>query len=344
MTRNAVHGSTLTGTVRRIVVASFLAVTGPASTHHSIFAVYDDPTYVEVDGVITALDLRNPHITMTMEVDSGSGTADVWHIEGDSANALARRGISVETLGVGERVRIAGYPSKFHERQMLATNMLLPDGQERLLTERPRPWRWTPPPPPASTAPATETELGRTLFRVWSFDEFLEPRVPPVFTAAALAAQAAWDPSTDMLALRCIPPGMPNAMHSPYPIEFVDEGDRIRLRIEEWEATRLIDMVATAVPDDAPPTPYGYSVGRWEGDTLVVETARIDFPYFDDLGTPMSDQVRMRERFTLSEDGNRLDYELTVTDPPNLVEPTIWDAAWVRVPGTRLMPYQCTPG
>ena len=168
-------------------------------------------------------------------------------------------------------------------------------------------------------------------------------RTPPVFTPAAQAARAAWDPERDMLALRCIPPGMPNAMHSPYPIEFIDEGEQIRMRIEEWEAVRLIDMVSGEVPDDAPQGRHGYSVGRWEGDTLVVDTGRIDFPYLDDLGTPMSEQVRMHERFTLSEDGNRLAYELTIIDPPNLVEPSVWDAAWTWVPGKRILPYQCDP-
>ncbi len=327
----------------RVIVGLIVAVASSASAHHSIFAVYDDNTFVEVEGVITAMDLRNPHITMMMRVENDAGDEELWRLEGDSANAVARRGISSDTLRVGARVRVAGYPSRFRDRQMLATNMLMPDGEERLLTERPRPWRWNQPPPAETQAPAAETALGRTLFRVWSFHEFMEPRTPLEFTPAAQAARAAWNPDTDMLALRCIAPGMPNAMHSPYPIEFVDDGDRIRLRIEEWEATRLIDMVADAVPEDAPRSPYGYSVGRWDGDTLVVETERIDFPYQDDLGTPMSEQVRMLERFTLSEDGNRLDYELTVTDAPNLTTPATWDAAWVRVPGKQLMPYQCDP-
>jgi len=337
------HARTIKKTLGCVLVGLIVTVASAVSAHHSIFAVYDDNTFVEVEGVITAMDLRNPHITMTMRVENETGEEELWRLEGDSANAVARRGISGDTLSVGDRVRVAGYPSRFRDEQMLVTNMLMPDGEERLLTERPRPWRWTQPPPAEASAPAAETTLGRTLFRVWSFDEFMEPRAPLAFTLTAQAARAAWNPDTDMLALRCIPPGMPNAMHSPYPIEFIDEGDRIRLRIEEWEATRLIDMVVDAVPEDAPQSRHGYSVGRWDGDTLVVETERIDFPYQDDLGTPMSERVQMLERITLSEDGNRLDYELTVTDPPNLSEPATWDAAWVRVPGKQLMPYQCDP-
>ena len=312
-----------------------------ATAHHSIFALYMD-TFAEVEGVVTGMDLRNPHIRLTMLVENDLGEEEIWNLEGDSANAVERRGITRETLRVGDRVRVAGYPSRFGRRELLITNILMPDGKERLMSERPRPWRWAQPPPAEPKAIAAETRLGRSLFRVWSFEEFLEVRKPPVFTPAAQAARAAWDPF-DMLALRCIAPGMPNAMHSPYPVEFVDEGDRIRLRIEEWEATRVIDMVATEVPADAPPSRHGYSAGRWEGDALVVETERVEFPYLDDVGTPMSEQVQMRERFTLSEDGSRLDYELIITDPENLLEPSVWDAAWTWVPGKQIMSYECDP-
>ena len=64
-----------------------------------------------------------------------------------------------------------------------------------------------------------------------------------------------------------------------------------------------------------------YSVGHWDGDTLVVETTNIDWPYFDDVGTPMSSALRTVERYTLSADAQRLNMEMTVTDPVNFTEP-----------------------
>ena len=103
----------------------------------------------------------------------------------------------------------------------------------------------------------------------------------------------------------------------------------------------MIDMVSGDIPEDAPVGPLGYSVGRWESETLVIETARVDFPYLDDAGTPMSEDVRMVERFTVSEDGTRLDFEIAVTDPQNLAEPAIWDAYWSWIPGTVVRPFEC---
>jgi hypothetical protein len=73
----------------------------------------------------------------------------------------------------------------------------------------------------------------------------------------------------------------------------------------------------------------------------VIETARIDSPYLDDEGTPMSAQARVVERYTVNQDGSRLDYTVSVTDPLNLVKPAVWDAHWSWVPGTVIRPFEC---
>ena len=52
----------------------------------------------------------------------------------------------------------------------------------------------------------------------------------------------------------------------------------------------------------------------------------------------MSENVSMLERYTMSEDENRLQYEIIITDPENLVEPAIWDYAWVYKPGDTILP------
>ena len=57
----------------------------------------------------------------------------------------------------------------------------------------------------------------------------------------------------------------------------------------------------------------------------------------------MSEDARMLERFTVSEDGSRVDYEVAVTDPQNLVEPAIWDAHWSRIPDLVIRPFECDP-
>jgi len=307
--------------------------------HHSVLP-FDQDKFSVLEGVISEMRWRNPHIRLKLVVENEAGEKEEWEIEGGAANGIARKGLTGDDVSVGDRVRVGGWPSKLGRQELFVINLLLPDGRETIMLAGDHPLRWTEQRPEDVTASA-DADLERTIFRTWAFAEFYKPRTPFVFTAPAQAARAEWEPFTDMLAIQCIASGMPNAILNPYPIEFIDEGDQIRLRIEEWEATRVIDMVLDQIPDDASRSLLGYSVGRWVDGVLVIETERIDFPYLDDDGTPMSEQAKLVERFTVSDDGKRLDYEVSVSDPENLVEPATWDAAWKWVPGTKIMPFEC---
>ncbi|NNC64561.1 MAG: hypothetical protein HKN84_07230 [Gammaproteobacteria bacterium] len=308
------------------------------SAHHSV-APFDRASMQELEGEITSITWRNPHIFLTLSVTDESGETAEWDIEGDSANAAAHRGYDRDTLSIGDNVRIAGWPSTRGRREVFLIN-ILHDGVETVLGALDAPLRWTDSSGSLRPAVASE-ELGRSIFRVWAPGGLYRSRMDIRYMPAAQAARNAWDPLTDMLALQCIPPGMPNANMNPYPIGFTDEGERIRLDIEEWESTRYIDMVSEEIPAGPPAGRLGYSIGRWLGDTLVIETARIDFEYLDDEGTPMSDEARILEQYTVNEDGSRLDYTVAVTDPVNLIGPAVWDAHWTHVPGTVIRPFEC---
>lgn len=73
---------------------------------------------------------------------------------------------------------------------------------------------------------------------------------------------------------------------------------------------------------------------------LVVQTTRINWPYFDDIGTPQSETVKMIERLTVSEDQTRLDYHLTITDPVTFIEPATIERFWLAL-GETLPRYDC---
>jgi len=85
----------------------------------------------------------------------------------------------------------------------------------------------------------------------------------------------------------------------------------------------------------------GYSVGRWEGDTLVVETDRIDYPYFDDLGTPQSPEIRVQERFTLLPAERRLSWDAQIIDPKSFTETVVMTIEWQWIPGHEIKPFDC---
>ena len=74
----------------------------------------------------------------------------------------------------------------------------------------------------------------------------------------------------------------------------------------------------------------------------MVSTNRMNWPYFDSEGTPQSHTIELVERFTLSEDETRLDYESVVTDPETLVKPMELSWHWNWVPGEDIQAYNCT--
>ena len=76
--------------------------------------------------------------------------------------------------------------------------------------------------------------------------------------------------------------------------------------------------------EDRPATPMGYSVGRWDGNTLVIETRRISWPYFDTRGSSQSESVHITERYTLSDDQTRHDQHVTIVDPATFTEPATY--------------------
>ena len=88
-------------------------------------------------------------------------------------------------------------------------------------------------------------------------------------------------------------------------------------------------------------TLFGFSRGRWEGTTLVVETDHIAAGYFDHEGTPQSDQIKTVERFIPNADYSRLDYILTTTDPVNFTKPFDLKRYFVWKPENRVHPYEC---
>ena len=182
------------------------------------------------------------------------------------------------------------------------------------------------------------------LFRVWS-TIMSDPAAFPMFkggyplSEAGRAGLAQWNPRDNAL-LRCGTKGTPLIMISPLPMEFVRQGSDILLKIEEYDTRRLIHMSADAQPP-AEHTLLGFSRGRWDGATLVVTTDHIPAGYFDHEGTPMSDQIKVVERFTPNAAYDRLDYRLTVTDPVNFTEPFDLTRYFVWKPENTVQPYEC---
>jgi hypothetical protein len=343
--------------VRTLVCAALAAAGLPATgaAHHSFFGRFDTQRLVELEGEVTDVLWGNPHAYFTVRADGVD-----WEIETSSLTVLKRMGIEVGAIRVGDRIRIAANPPVGDKKEMYARHVLLPDGRELLLNVGLAP-RWTERSRAvgdesllmARTGDPSRPELG--IFRVWSHTRTIARLFPEVtdleadinaypLTPAARAQLATFDRSKDNPTDNCVPKGMPTIMEAPYPIEFVrQEGGHILLKLEEYDLERQIYMDGLSVTRELPqPSPLGFSVGRWDGAALVVTTTRISWPFFSQLGIRQSPAVAIVERFTPTDDGSRLDYAMTVTDPATFTRPVVLRQHWLWLPSVTLLPYQCT--
>ncbi len=169
----------------------------------------------------------------------------------------------------------------------------------------------------------------------WTPDNF------PVLNERAIAFQGVFDeaiaPKYD-----CVPATPPALQYDPYFMEVVQWPDRVMFRYEKD------DQLRTAWLDGREPPLNGYSlqgfsVGRYEGDALIVVTTQFTFDIagFDDYnGIPSSQLKKVTERYW--RDGEELRMTLTVEDPLFLREPASYTTRWLPAPeGYKLNPYEC---
>jgi hypothetical protein len=138
----------------------------------------------------------------------------------------------------------------------------------------------------------------------------------------------------------CLPTGVPR--HAPYPWKIVETPPYIYFLFEgNIHSYRQIFMDGRAHPKDPNPTWYGHSVGRWEGDTLVVDTVGFnDKFWFDFVGHPHTEQLHTIERYTRKDLGTLLE-EVTIEDPGAYTRPFTVNASHRLLPGDELMEYIC---
>ena len=113
------------------------------------------------------------------------------------------------------------------------------------------------------------------------------------------------------------------------------------MRAHEFDVTRIIHLNASLVPT-AEESNMGYSVGYWEDEnTLIVDTANINYPYFNRVGISSGPDLTVHERFVIDDEAGQIHYSTTITDPWALTEPHTEKMLNVWKPGIELGTYGC---
>jgi hypothetical protein len=162
----------------------------------------------------------------------------------------------------------------------------------------------------------------------------------PPLTPKGLEAARAFDVRTNPR-LECVPFQTPENLGTPYLHTVVRAGDNIVLRTEYMEIERIVYLDGRAPPANER-LRQGHSVGRWEGDVLVVETTNFaDDAWGTARGIPSGSQKRVVERYRLTDGGETLTVDFTIESPEHLREPFSGFEIWRYAPRLTLVPNKC---
>ncbi len=140
---------------------------------------------------------------------------------------------------------------------------------------------------------------------------------------------------------RCLPHSVPDAALVGYPFKIIQTPAQLVVLFEPFIDYRQIFTDGRTLPKDPQPTWMGYSVGKWEGDTLVVDSSGFnDQTWLDDGGHPHSDALHVIERFRRIDFGH-MELGITIDDPKMYAKPWTVTVPYNLVPDTELIEYVC---
>jgi hypothetical protein len=140
---------------------------------------------------------------------------------------------------------------------------------------------------------------------------------------------------------RCLPMGLTRLMNSPFPIQIIQSNKEIAFLFEAWSTFHVVPLDGRKHPEDLEPQWNGLSYGRWEGDTLVIESDHFnDRSNLDTVGHPHSNQLRVVQRFTRTDD-KHFTYEINITDPKMFTKPWKNVRTFTLRPDWEILEYSC---
>jgi hypothetical protein len=168
-----------------------------------------------------------------------------------------------------------------------------------------------------------------------------KPDERPLTPAGAELLRKHGQPGVVNPTLNCLPDGVPHGDLLPEPFKIIHSPGVIVMLYEVETTFRQIFTDGRKLPADPSQTWQGYSVARWEGDTLVIETSGFnDLGWLDARGTGHSADMRVEERFRRRDYGH-LDLTITITDPQTFTRPITFSVVEQLLPDTDLFEHYC---
>jgi hypothetical protein len=232
-----------------------------------------------------------------------------------------------------------GYPAKNIPRHADGTPNLSAPAPRTAIGRPDLSGIWLPSEDPRDPAGGVEGSVGPkylvNIFRDW------EGPAPLQSWAAKLYEERQANKLRDNPMIKCLPAGVPRLDAYTHPYKIVQTPDLIVILYESQTMFRQIFTDGRTHPTDPEPSWLGYSIGRWEGDTLVVETVGFnDKTWLDGFGHPHSEAIKLTERFRRHDFGH-MDIDITIDDPKAYTKPIHYVQPQLLQPDTELIEYIC---
>jgi hypothetical protein len=313
-----------------LACAASVAAASAASAHHSASA-FDASKEVTVKGTITELEWKNPHIYFTIETTGADGRPVLQRVEVQPISSVQTMGLRKDMLAPGSTITLRANPSRRDPAGTLrGLDVTTSDGAIHPLVLGGR----NSAPPVAEKAadslaarwassPATLRIVAREM-AAWPATEAARTAIEKV-RAGAIESQAGCPR---------YPPPMLDDLPSVREITIGEQTVLIRFDTGGVEAVRTIHLDRADHPADVEPSLLGHSIGRWDGEALVVDTVAFaaNARGISAIGIPSGPRKHMTERFTLAEDGLSLRRETTLEDPDYLTAPVSYVMVWDHRP------------
>ena len=335
--------------IRRLAaLVTATSLTAAALAHHSFAPHFDSKKPVSISGKVTEFEARNPHSYLHVRALDENGKSQEYICESHGFTQLSRNGITPAMLKAGTEVRIEGSQSRNDPQRCFFTDVYFPDGRA-LNVNGPR-GAQAARPVLAARRDITGTWLlapmpGRSTSGPQSMMQFLTP--------AGKAAVAKYNPFKDDPAFRCDPVAIRRVWGAPgTPLSITREKDRVILRHEWMDVQRIVHLNQSEHPKGGPRTSLGHSIGRFEGDTLVIETANywtgVLNQYVEEGGLPTrgllhSAALTTVERLHLDAARQRLVVEFRLKDPEFFTREFDPSTLEYEPSDLKLEPFNCSP-
>ena len=346
-----------------------------AYAHHSAAPHFDMDNPITVEGVITELRLVNPHAYVYFDVTDETGEVANWRCELAGGTGMRRRGWTDDSLVPGQAITMTGAPARREDRVCFTNFIEFEDGT-RIARNDPPPGFEAAPAADAPAAPETwmaylpngQPNLGGPWVRQGMGGGMGPPpggaaAAPggmgpapggmaggapgggrPAPTEAGLAAAVGYEQPFDDPAIHCHPANIIFGFtHDSHVNDIYQTDDTVTIQYGYMDLVRTVHLGRTEHPDDIVPSVGGHSIGRWEGDVLVVDTVGFEqgivFPLGD--GLMHSADMQVTERFEVRDEGQTLIRAYVAHDPAFLQTDWVGESVFQRT-SEPYRPYNCT--